>query len=351
MSMLYLLPSLSGNKLIIMHPSTAPWYAAAVAGVVITAFILGLLVASTLVERQLHRNLLYKVMPKKAIAKLQRGQTVLEKYNLVTIFFSDIVGFTSMAGNMRPIQVMKMLNELYMELDKLVEKHQVYKVETIGDAYMVVGGAPERVPAPLAAERVALFALEAVEFVKNFRTRDGDQVFVRAGLASGPTVAGVIGQAMPRYCFFGDTVNFASRMESTSKKMKIQCADITYRLLRDAPNMSFDLKKRMEGDIAGVQIKGKGHQITFWIEKAGPRGNGSHKVVDFTREVTQEEEVTDPSDRSQTHVLDLSKVSESRESDMASSTTSAGFKEFLDLVNSVNEKQVETNAANKNQEQ
>ena len=69
-----------------------------------------------------------------------------------------------------------MLNELYTELDKLVEKHNVYKVETIGDAYMVVGGAPSRVPAPVAAERVALFALEAVNFVRKFRTKDGNQV-------------------------------------------------------------------------------------------------------------------------------------------------------------------------------
>jgi atrial natriuretic peptide receptor A len=230
--------------------------------VVLGSFFLGLLTASTLVERQLHRNLLYKMMPRRAIAKLRRGQTVLEKFNLVTIFFSDIVGFTSMAGNMRPIQVMKMLNELYTELDKLVKKHQVYKVETIGDAYMVVGGAPDRVPAPLAAERVALFAIDAIELVETFRTKDGDRLFIRAGLASGPAVAGVVGQAMPRYCFFGDTVNFASRMESTSKKMRIQCAYITYRLLQDSPNMHFNLVKRVEGDIVGVDIKGKGHQVT-----------------------------------------------------------------------------------------
>jgi len=255
-----------------------PWYNAAVAGVVLASFLLGVLTASTLVERQLHRNLLYKVMPRKAIAKLHRGQTVLEKFNLVTIFFSDIVGFTSMSGTMRPIQVMKMLNELYTELDKIAEKHKVYKVETIGDAYMVVGGAPDRCPAPLAAERVALFAIDVTNFVKDFRTKDGDQIFIRAGLASGPTVAGVVGQAMPRYCFFGDTVNFASRMESTSKKMKIQCAEVTYRLLMDAPNMNFQLSKRMEDGIAGIEVKGKGHQITHWIERARKRIPGERKA-------------------------------------------------------------------------
>lgn len=202
-------------------------------------------------------------MPSRAIKKLQRGQTVLEKFNLVTIFFSDIVGFTSMAGNMRPLQVMAMLNELYTELDKLVEKHKVYKVETIGDAFMVVGGAPDRVPAPIAAQRVALFALDVVEFVRDFKTKNGDQIFIRAGLASGPVCAGVVGNAMPRYCFFGDTVNFASRMESTSSKMKIQISELTYRLLQDSPDMTFDFEKRTEGGHIGVEIKGKGHQITY----------------------------------------------------------------------------------------
>lgn len=238
------------------------WHIPALIFTILVSLLLGLLTALMLVERQHHRNLLYKVMPKKAIAKLSRGQTVVDKFNIVTIFFCDIVGYTSLAGLMSPIQVMKMLNELYIEFDKIVAKHQVYKVETIGDAYMVVGGAPNRVPAPLAAQRVALFALDIVEFVKTFRTKNGDKLYIRAGMASGPAVAGVVGEAMPRYCFFGDTVNFASRMESTSKKMRIQCADITCRLLQVAPSMSFNLTKRIEGDIVGVDIKGKGHQIT-----------------------------------------------------------------------------------------
>ena len=311
--------------------------------VVLGSLILAFLTASTLVERQLHRNLVNKMLPKRAIVKLHRGQTVLEKYNLVTIFFSDIVGFTSMAGSMRPIQVMKMLNELYTELDKLVEKHQVYKVETIGDAYMVVGGAPERVPAPLAAQRVAMFALDATEFVRNFRTKGGDRVFIRAGLASGPVVAGVVGQAMPRYCFFGDTVNFASRMESTSKKMKIQVAEITYRLLHDAPNMNFTMTKRRDGDIAGVMIKGKGHQITYWAESAVERDTAAKIVRKETREYNlgcKSVPILDVSFKSDIQENDteavaagLVDVSERSEGKSDMSGSSLGYADFLKILN------------------
>jgi atrial natriuretic peptide receptor A len=183
----------------------------------------------------------------------------------------DIIGFTSMAGEMSAYKVMEMLNDLYNEFDKLVEKHGVYKVETIGDAYMVVGGAPDVLPNPqLGAQRVALFSLDAMQKVNSFMTKDGERIFIRAGLHSGPVMAGVVGTAMPRYCFFGDTVNMSSRMESTSKKAKIQCSRTTRALLEQAPDYEFDLEQRREGDTVGVHVKGKGIVETWWIKGSTP---------------------------------------------------------------------------------
>lgn len=233
---------------------------------IIGSLFIAVLFALLLVERHQHKILLYKIMPKTAIEKLNRGHTVVERYNIVTIFFSDIVGFTSLAGELSPIRVMEMLNELYKNFDTIAKKHNVYKVETIGDAYMVVGGAPDRCSAPEAAQKVALFALEVIEFVKNFKTVHGNRIQIRCGLASGPVVAGVVGTSMPRFCFFGDTVNFASRMESTSQVMKIQCNDFTARLLKDAPDFCFSLSEREENGVKGVLAKGKGVVRSWWIE-------------------------------------------------------------------------------------
>ncbi|KAJ1472520.1 nucleotide cyclase, partial [Baffinella frigidus] len=165
-------------------------------------------------------------------------------------------------------KVMEMLNELYTLFDHLVEVHDVYKVETIGDAYMVLGAAPNVCSASEGAEKVARFALAALDAVRNFRKRDGTTVLIRCGLASGPVVAGPKpGNAMPRYDLFGDTVNFASRMESTSKSMRIQIAEQTYFLLKDAEGKSlFDMNLRLgEDGLPGIEVKGKGRVTTYWI--------------------------------------------------------------------------------------
>ena len=139
------------------------------------------------------------------------------------------------------------------------------------DAYIVIGGGPDNCLGRTGAEKVALFALDAMEVCESIVAKNGARVCIRAGLASGPVVAGVVGKTMPKFTLFGDTVNLASRMESTSIKMKIQCSDTTYRLLTDAEDHEFDLEKRIENGVSGVHAKGKGQVSTWWINSATPR--------------------------------------------------------------------------------
>lgn len=98
-----------------------------------------------------------------------------------------------------------MLNEFYNEMDHLLDNHKVYKLDVIGDAYMVLGGCPDGCTGPEGAERVARFALDVVELVSGFVATDGSTILVRAGLHTGPLVAGVIGTRKPQYTVFGDT--------------------------------------------------------------------------------------------------------------------------------------------------
>jgi len=232
---------------------------------VILVLLISMMFMMIIIQRQRYKQLLFKVIPQSAVQKLHRKQTVIERFNLVTIFSLDIVDFTSIAAEMKPIKAMEMLNELYASFDSIVEKYDLFKVETSGDTYMVVGGVSNRTSASEAAETVALFALEATEFVKNFKTSMGDKLSIRVGIASGPAMAGVVGKSMPRYCFFGETVNFALRMRLSSRTMKIQCSDATFGLLNDAPNHFFDIEERREDGIIGVEVKGRGIMNTWWI--------------------------------------------------------------------------------------
>lgn len=247
-------------------PNYNEWAYPAIICVSLAFTILMMLV---LVSKKEHERLLLNLMPRRAIRKLRKGETVVDRYSMATIFFSDIVGYTNMSADMTPIEVMKMLNDLYSKLDALAAKHGIFKVETIGDAYIAVAGAPKRLPGPEAAEKITLFALDALQAVNDFRTEDGAKIAIRCGLASGPVVAGVVGSSLPKYTLFGDTVNFAARMEQTSKTMRLQISPVTYRMLLDAPNHDFEFEARQddEGEL-GVEIKGKGRQYTHWVLSA-----------------------------------------------------------------------------------
>mmetsp|Transcript_21592 Transcript_21592/g.63360 ORF Transcript_21592/g.63360 Transcript_21592/m.63360 type:complete len:1047 (-) Transcript_21592:2344-5484(-) len=252
----------------------APWKAGAATGVVLGSLFVSLAVMTVLVAKKEHELLLYRMMPREVVHRLHRGETVVEKYDLATVCFFDIVSFTAISGTMDPVDVMAMLKDLFSEFDKLATKYQVCNVETIGDAYIVIGGGPEKCLGREGAEKVALFAYEAIEAVRNLRFQNGSSVSIRAGLASGMVIAGVVGSTQPKYTLFGDTVTLASKMESTSESMRVQCSDMTHRLLRDSQNYIFSSEQRIGYNVFP--------HPTYWITAATKRRNkrdGNHDLV------------------------------------------------------------------------
>ncbi|RZF40474.1 hypothetical protein LSTR_LSTR000353 [Laodelphax striatellus] len=204
--------------------------------------------------------LLYEMLPRYVAEQLKRGNKVeAESFDFVTIYFSDIVGFTAMSAESTPLQVVDFLNDLYTCFDSTIENYDVYKVETIGDAYMVVSGLPVRNGDNHAAE-IASMSLHLLEAVKRFqiRHRPSDNLMLRIGIHSGPVCAGVVGLKMPRYCLFGDTVNTASRMESTGAALRIHCSSQCKALLDRLKGYRF-----AERGLVGM--KGKGEVLTYWL--------------------------------------------------------------------------------------
>ncbi|XP_053197501.1 guanylate cyclase 2G [Scomber japonicus] len=205
-------------------------------------------------------KLLSSMLPRYIADQLMAGKSVEPRsYEMVTIFFSDIVGFTSMCSVSSAMEVVTFLNDLYSLFDDVIKMYDVYKVETIGDAYMVASGLPLSNGNKHALE-ISTMALHFLGAIKVFKIHHmpSENLAIRIGIHSGPVVAGVVGSTMPRYCLFGDTVNMASRMESNSLPLKIHISQCTADVLVQAGG--FELEER--GD---VDIKGKGCHKTYWL--------------------------------------------------------------------------------------
>ncbi|GIL66094.1 hypothetical protein Vafri_19696 [Volvox africanus] len=193
------------------------------------------------------------------------------RHKMVTILFSDCVGFTAMCKKVPPLTVMHFLNELYQKLDALLDIYKVYKVETIGDCYVVAGGLvrydsdgycsvlPEGEVDELHAVRVMEFGKAMLRASKEVALPTTNQpVQMRLGLHSGPAMSGVVGSKMPRFTVFGETVELAHRMESSGVPDRIHVSGATRELLR---------KETWEQTEALLVDDGKRMDTYLWVEE------------------------------------------------------------------------------------
>ncbi|ESO05234.1 hypothetical protein HELRODRAFT_77993 [Helobdella robusta] len=180
-------------------------------------------------EKRKTEKLLHEMLPKSMAYRLQKGEQICaEQFQCVTVFFSDIADFTEISINSAPIDIVRFLNDVYNFIDSQIVKYDVYKVETIGCVYMVSSGIPSRNGDRHCAEisRLSIDLIQACdEFViPHMQTH---KLQLRIGVHTGPVVGGIVGNKMPRYCLFGDTVNTASRMQSNGLPHRIHISQAT----------------------------------------------------------------------------------------------------------------------------
>jgi class 3 adenylate cyclase len=208
-------------------------------------------------ERARSEGLLRNMLPEPIAERLKRQQRVIaDAFGEVTVLFADIVDFTEQAARTPPEATVALLNELFSTFDALTETRGLEKIKTVGDAYMVAGGLPD--PMPDHAGAVAELALEMLRVAAGRRLPDGRPVRLRIGLDSGPVVAGVIGRRKFSYDLWGDTVNTASRMQTTGVPGCIQVTERTRELLGE--RYLFQERGR-------IQVKGKGAMPTYFLRR------------------------------------------------------------------------------------
>jgi adenylate cyclase len=204
-------------------------------------------------------NLLLNILPLKVARELQRaGKTTPEKYESATILFTDFKGFTKLSESISTEDLISELDKLFSFFDSIIHKHGVEKIKTIGDAYMCVSGVPD--PHPDHAIRMVKAALDILEYMRTLNMENERRGFptwqIRVGINSGPISAGVVGTKKFCYDIWGDSVNVASRMESSGEPGKVNISGSTYELVKEY----FVCEHRGK-----IQAKNKGEIDMFFV--------------------------------------------------------------------------------------
>ncbi|MGB7440929.1 MAG: adenylate/guanylate cyclase domain-containing protein [Coleofasciculaceae cyanobacterium] len=207
-------------------------------------------------EQERSERLLLNILPR-SIAERLKGENrtvIADNFQQVTVLFADLVGFTQLSTQVSPTELVNLLNGIFSVFDQLAKKHELEKIKTIGDAYMVVAGLPE--PKTNHAQAIADMALDMQAALNRLNKETGQALSIRIGIHTGPVVAGVIGLNKFAYDLWGDTVNTASRMESHGISGAIQVSSVTYECLKD----EYFLAERGQ-----IPIKGKGKMTTYLL--------------------------------------------------------------------------------------
>nr|QNG40945.1 soluble GCY-like 6 [Placozoa sp. H4] len=193
-------------------------------------------------EKTKNVDLLNTIFPKDIAMKLWKRKYPLEqlcrRVDNVTVLFSDIVGFTAICSTCEPFVVVEMLNRLYTKFDDLSAKLNVYKVETIGDAYVVAGGLEQK--SNRHAHDVCYMSIGMILVSQTEKSHDGKLIKMRIGIHTGSVVAGIVGYKMPRYCLFGNNVRLANKMEACSQAGRINVSPTTYKLVHNSNEFTFE---------------------------------------------------------------------------------------------------------------
>ena len=235
-------------------------------------------------ERDKERALLYGALPESIVNRMLKGEDVSgDEHAQVTVLFMDIVGFTSLCSKIPPAHVVHLLKTIFAVCDKVSAEHGLTKIKTIGDSYMAASGVPEyQADHAVRAARAGLTMqeqLQALQLTMDQKlgdttwTKDVGEIRVRIGLHTGAVVAGVVGEERLQYDIWGDTVNVASRMESTGTPGKVHVsqsvAEALQRYATQVQNNEHDLASPLSPRLVerdSVEVKGKGTMKTYWLE-------------------------------------------------------------------------------------